>query len=700
MPVQNSFVNGEIDDRILGRSETGQYFTALSKARNVICMPQGGIQRRPGLEFQADVGLVSALGAARLIPLEVSADVNFMVVMSADGNGSVYDQSDGTVVDTFTHPYTIQADFDDMTWAPDLGRLFLFTPNQYDRFLSEITPGVWDLTLSPYTNVPKVAFLDTTTGGVDHEEELFFVNVTTGDRFTLFLDGEESAVILTAGTGAGTAANIQVILRAMDITGAAGVVVTFLGGQSYLLNFATDDGKKEWTVFGGDSNYDDIDGAIFSHTTVKGNPDQEPAFDISPDSLRGNSRSGAFFQGRLMIGGTRDLPQSFIMSKSADVFDLNNRDTLDDFGALFDILTESVKVIRQIHVGRHVQIFTDKGEFYIPISEDEVLTPENTFIRQTTSRGIARGIPVVGVDGATLFIDASGKSLRELLFTDSEAAYDATDLSFLAPHLLRSPRAMAYHRSQDINRPDLLLIVNNTDNTLAIFATKRDQKVAGWSLCLTSGGDSAGGFYDVAVVNNEMWFLVIRDINGAGSKYYLERFNEKFTVDSAVGAFDLGAPVAAGTGLAHLNGHTCKVILDNTVQPDGVPAAGSLTFARSATDSWQVGLGWPIVDGASGIVQVEQLPIEVPDTSGQSTMGKKRRVSEVVMRVYETSDLYVEGKPVPFRSLGPSLLDVGLQKFTGLATVNGPEKQDEEGRISFTQQEHLPFTLLAVNRKV
>lgn len=48
--IQHRFTQGELDPKMYGRSDIDQYYSAAETMENVICMPQGGVKRRGGLE--------------------------------------------------------------------------------------------------------------------------------------------------------------------------------------------------------------------------------------------------------------------------------------------------------------------------------------------------------------------------------------------------------------------------------------------------------------------------------------------------------------------------------------------------------------------------------------------------------------------------------------------------------------------------
>ena len=49
--IQTNFTTGEVDPLLKSRIDINQYYNALDQARNVLIQPQGGIERRPGLQF-------------------------------------------------------------------------------------------------------------------------------------------------------------------------------------------------------------------------------------------------------------------------------------------------------------------------------------------------------------------------------------------------------------------------------------------------------------------------------------------------------------------------------------------------------------------------------------------------------------------------------------------------------------------------
>ncbi|MER9248580.1 hypothetical protein [Mesorhizobium sp. M0590] len=71
-PVQDAFIRGEISPRLHARASLDLYRAALSKCTNFVTLPHGGIRKRGGTYFCAEVRDSSK--ATRLIPFIFSAD--------------------------------------------------------------------------------------------------------------------------------------------------------------------------------------------------------------------------------------------------------------------------------------------------------------------------------------------------------------------------------------------------------------------------------------------------------------------------------------------------------------------------------------------------------------------------------------------------------------------------------------------------
>jgi hypothetical protein len=355
---------------------------------------------------------------------------------------------------------------------------------------------------------------------------------------------------------------------------------------------------------------------------------------------------------------------------------------LDDDAVEATLDTNTFNAITDIQAGRDLQVFTTGGEFYCPQEGLQPITPDNFFIKSTTRNGSQEGIRVQQLESGTLFVQRQGKSLNEFAFTDVQLTYVTSKISLLSGHLLRGPTRMALRRSVATDENDLLLIANGTDGTIAAFSLLRAQNVIAPSEFSTDGE-----FVDVGVDLSTIYTVVKRTVNSA-TVYYVERFDDALTTDSAV----TGGAGASGSA-AHLVGKSVDIILDGAVQANQtVASGGTVTFARSAASSYQIGLDYA--------VKVVTMPADLKISAG-TRLGFKKRIVEVNVFVKDTQHLIINGTNVPFRSLDdPNVLDEEVPEFTGTKTLPGILGYSEEGKITIEQDIPLKMILLGLEYKI
>src|SRR5690606_37118816 len=105
----------------------------------------------------------------------------------------------------------------------------------------------------------------------------------------------------------------------------------------------------------------DFDSAtVVTVNVIEDLPDTDPTidwFEQAFSAVRGYPANVAFHQDRLVIGGSRDLPNRLWFSQSGDLFNFDLGEGLDDEAIEFSILSDQVNAIRGIFSGRHLQVF-------------------------------------------------------------------------------------------------------------------------------------------------------------------------------------------------------------------------------------------------------------------------------------------------------------------------------------------------------
>lgn len=403
--------------------------------------------------------------------------------------------------------------------------------------------------------------------------------------------------------------------------------------------------------------------------------------DIWSDA-RGWPVSVAFYQDRLVFGGCKSVPNFIALSRLGDYFDFDPGQALDD-DAIVRVLAAKDEVPAILHMmpDRHLQLFTAAGEYYVPISESEPLTPNNFAARLTTSRGIRQETRPVNLDGITVFCQRGGKVYRDFAFTGGEGAnaYESPTLSLPWAHLVDTPVDVAVRPSQTKEDGDLLLSVGST-GSIAACLRMRGAEINGAAEWTTDGT-----FEGVACVDDDTYVVTERSIDGATVRY-LEFFDDDLYVDCAK-TYTSGTTL---TGLEHLEGETVAVRADGfwyTHTVDG----GEITLAEAVVADCQVGLAYTPL--------AETLPPWKASQGGPVILDGMTRISRVTTSVKDTQNLIVQGDAVDFRLFG-QVIDDPIPEFTGTKIVDGLVGWQRDNKVTWTQDAPAPMTVRAAEYAV
>jgi len=390
-------------------------------------------------------------------------------------------------------------------------------------------------------------------------------------------------------------------------------------------------------------------------------------------ATKGYPKTATFFEQRLWFGGSKNRPQTMWASVIGDFFNFNVGTGADDDAIDITLDTDQVNAIKAVYAGRHLTVFTSGAEFYI---SDSPITPAKSAVKRQTQYGSGSVRPM-NIDGAILFIERSGKAAREFLWTYEEEAYTANSSSLMASHLISSPVDMDARRGTSTDDANYVYLVNS-DGTMAVFNTLRHQEVGGWTKWSTTGTIES-----VAVIVDDVYFSVLRTINSVAVRF-LEKANES-TYTDANKLQTLGSPGTAVSGLAHLNGESCRVRADDALMDDATPSGGAITLARNGT-TVEVGLDYDII--------VKTMPLN-SDFQNGPILTRYKRLVRVVTDLYQSLGVYVNDIYLADRGFGEDVLDDTPPGFTGIKETH-LLGWDRLAQITITQQDPQPFTLLAI----
>jgi len=626
---KTNFSAGEVSPRFLGRGDLRAYENGASKLRNVFIHPSGSLSRRSGLRY-----VDRARGAGRLLAFEFNTEQVYLLVFT-DRHCDVY--RGGVAVASFISPWTA-THLSQINWTQSADTLLVVHPDVPPKKINRTNEFDWHV-----------------ADWVFHEQDERIQAPHykfAGNDVTLDPSGVSGTITLKASKAVFFDAHVGVRFRLQDkevqITAVPG------GGEPY----ASATAHVKETLASAQPTIDWTESAF--------------------SSVHGWPVAVTFHQDRLVIGGSRDLPNRLWLSKSADLFNFDLGEGLDDEGIEFAILSDQVNAIRAVFSGRHLQVFTSGAEWMVT---GDPLTPINIQLNRQTRIGLAveRTIPPRDVDGATLFVPRTGTQLREFLYTDVEQAYQASDLAMLAQHLIDSPVDIDFDQTARLCH---VVMANGSMATLTIY---RAEQVSAWTLQKT-----VGSFRAVAAIGDDTYVLVERE-----GGFFIEIFDKALNVDSGLtGTSQL--PKTVWNGLGHLEGQTVKVLADGAVHADVVVEGGAITLNAPA-NTIQSGLGYTHV--------IEPLPPGLQNV-GSGSQGSKMRPVSFTFRFQRTGSFHLDtGRgfvEIPFKRFGNSILDCPASEFSGDKTVRafGWRCDGTKPLWRIEQDTPLPFTLLSVAAEI
>jgi hypothetical protein len=393
-------------------------------------------------------------------------------------------------------------------------------------------------------------------------------------------------------------------------------------------------------------------------------------------ATRGYPKTAAFYAGRLWLGGTKSKLQSLFASRSGSFFDFYTEEGDADEGIFITISSRQLTEIIDINPDRGLQVFTAGSEFLVTGN-----TPADVSVQSQTQHG-AFDLEVKSIDGATLFIDQNGKTLRSYLYNFNEDAYNSTDISVLSSQLINSPKDVAVLSGTKSEDSNWVFIIND-DGTGAILNTLRSQDINGFTKLIygDNSTDIPQKLVSMSVVGNELYIVSV--LGGTTSYYWVDRWSFDYFLDAAI-TIDNQSTTTVQLGTNHLDGLTVSIsarptsiptgdyyTMDKRVVTPGVGGAnGTITLTESELSSGNIDLQI----GLNFTPKIIPMPLNTNSQSiaGQNQMREKK-ITRMNIRVYESSGVYIDGNPVPIRQFGDaanSPLGTPVQSKTGIIQDN------------------------------
>jgi hypothetical protein len=659
-----SFTGGEWSPSLYGRTDLAKYPTACRTMLNFFPHPHGGASNRGGTEWIDSTK--TAAKKSRLIPFTFSVVQTYMLEF---GDKYIRVYKDGAQVLNSGVPVEItttfvEADLALIKYEQSADTLMLWHPTYGESKLTRSSHTAWTLTTVSFT--PTI--------------------------------GTPTGFSRTSGAASGYA----YIVTAESPEGEISLSPTAVaGGRGDTLGWTAVSGADHYNVYEADATnlvYGYIGSSNGTSFKVMSSPEPDytdtPPKATNPFASAGNYPGcGAYHQQRLVRARTNNKPQSLFGSQTGNFENMNvSSPVKEDDAYTFTINSKQVNEIRWLVSMDDLLIGTSGSEWKLTASSDTIVGPTTPGKLAMQSRwGVADLLPLV-VGNTLVFVEASGRRIRDMLYSLEIDKYKGNDLTLMAPHIFEGRTIVDWCYQQ---YPDSIIWCVMSDGTLAAFTYYREQDVWGWSRHETDGDVESIASIRSTTGDDEVYLIVKRTINGSAVRY-VERMRQRMPSANIEDAFfvDCGltySGVAADviSGLDHLEGETVVALADGNVVRDLVVTSGSITLPQEA-EKVQIGLPY--------VCDLVPMDFEYQVNTG-TVQGKLRDIPSAILRVKDTREVFVGPdfdnlQEVRFRS------DEGygepIAPYTGDKEVVLAAGPQDTARVCIRVVNPVPCTILAV----
>lgn len=724
-PIYVQLNAGELSPYLEGRVDIGKYPNGMQRCENFIPLVQGPAVRRAGTR---NIGSIkNHSDRTWIVPFVFSAYDGWILefgdqyIRFYTNRGQV--QSGGSAYEIST-PYLL-ADLTDtdgtfrINFVQSADVVYLVHPKYTPRKLSRYAPTNWTLTevdptAGPFEDVNSdktlTVYASATTGTVtltassarflaSHVGTLFYMEANPA----VVVDPWETGKAISAGALRRSDGNVY---EAVNSATTSSIKPTHTEGTR-------SDGGVQWKYLhsgygwaritaiggGGTTATATVVSTLPNSVVGSGNASYKWAYAAWGTHAGGYPSHVTFFRERLVFARGDRVWLS--VSGDYENFSKKDADTVTaDRAISVQIASDQVSNVQWLAPSNGLIIGTTGSEFVLSeITTSEALGPNNVKASPQSAFG-SKNIPAIRVGAAVLFVQRSGRKVREIKYDINADAYISIDDTILANHITKSGVvAMAFAQE-----PDSVIWCARTDGKLIGFTFNREQDVLGWHRHPLGGDgivESVASIPSPDSTRDDLWMIVRRTIDGQTKRYveFLEApyaegdsVADSFYVDS--GATYSGVATTTITGLGYLEGETVDVLADGASHPQCVVTGGQITLQRASTKV-QVGLPCP------ALLQTMRIEAGAGDGTAQ---GKTKRITRAIIRFLYT----LGGKSgkdeatadrIEFRT-GSDPMNQAPPIFTGDKEVPWPAGYETEGRIMIIQDQPLPMTVAAIMPQV
>jgi hypothetical protein len=658
--VQNNFTAGEISPYLHGRPDFPAYPNGVEVLDNFIALPHGGAIRRSGFRYVdfAKRDAEPLYRQWRLIPFVYSEEQSYVLEF---GHQYIrFYKNDKTRIDyELASPYTYE-DLQLISYAQSANVLYLFHENYQTRRLIRLADDNWVLNTVEFYDGPYhgLSIYDGSGGVQDWTMTPSAVSPINAAITINIKDSDGNPITPLNSYDVGRYIRIeQVVFDSQNVPSMNwGVAkITSLNQTAPQVNATI------VSTFGNLNPSDRWKMSIFQ------GPDRWPKF-------------GTIHEGRLVVAGTKDYPNSVFGSVIDDLTNFNPSDrdgqVNDDHSYNYTLGSNTIDQITWLSSGKALMVGTLGGPYSLSGGDIRIAVGPLAIKATKENSNGARRCAAIFSDRAHLFASQTGKALHELYYSYDDDSFISPSVSIRAEHLLR-PRIQEMALAQE---PYSIAWCRLMNNALVSMTYLKDQSVVAWS---RHTGVTVKAL--AVIPTNEydqLWIVTVR--NGLET---VEVLDDLFTgEESKADAFFLdGAMTFAIQGvtthqLPHLTNTDITCLIDGAVYETTTNNVGNFTVPVGS---------YKIQAGLRYTSRINLLPPEIFTDNG-STLGVMKVIKKIWLDVYQSLGGEVDSESLEYRTT-EDYMDQSENLFTGELGIPYPGRHSHKPTVSITTDDPFPM---------
>jgi hypothetical protein len=392
------------------------------------------------------------------------------------------------------------------------------------------------------------------------------------------------------------------------------------------------------------------------------------------NSSSGYPKTIGFFQGRIVIAGTKEYPNRIWFSRSGSESDFSLGESLDDEGIDIKLLSTGNDFISNLYCSSYLILFTNSGEWII---EGSPITPNKILAKKYTTIGSPRNsnINVVDTKDEVLFVNSDCNNIYSFKQNENMSLnYKACPIVSISKHLTKDITDIAF--SFKHNR----LFCVKKDGTMAVLNNDYVEGVSAWSSYETDGQYISVG------TNKDYIYTVVK----RAEQYFLEVFSKEVLMDCCI-IKKTEEPAFQFSGFDTFNGKKAMLVADNILHKEVVVNNGIIDLNNKAN---KIFLGYKYKH------TIKSLPLSSEQT------GRKIRIRNITIRLKNTASLKIEvggrTNTLSFQKFGQGILNKPISLFSGDKSISilGWQNYSSDSLWNISGDSPLPITILSIKTDV